>query len=43
MARSLNDKLKDIYHTYKDLDNPPVPVDLIKEYLELSGVELRDK
>ena len=22
----LNEKLKDIYHTYKDHENPPVPV-----------------
>lgn len=36
----LNDKLKDIYQTYKDHDNPPVPVQKIKEYLQLSGVSL---
>ena len=38
----LNDKLKDIYQTYKDQKNPPVPVKKIKEYLKLSGVSLED-
>jgi hypothetical protein len=37
---NLNDKLKDIYLTYKDDVNSPVPLDIIKEYLELSGVEI---
>lgn len=40
MSMRFIDKLKDIYQTYKDYDNPPVPVKEIKEYLELSGVEL---
>lgn len=39
---SLNDKLKDIYMTYKDDINPPVPVNDIKEYLRLEGVFLED-
>jgi hypothetical protein len=38
----LNEKLKDIYHTYKDHENPPVPVKKIKEYLKLSGVLLEE-
>ncbi len=38
----LNDKLKDIYQTYKDEKNPPVPVKEIKEYLKLFGVELEE-
>ena len=38
----LNDKLKDIYQTYKDHENPPVPVKKIKEYLKLSGVQLEE-
>ncbi len=38
----LNDKLKEIYHTYKDHKNPPVPVKKIKEYLKLSGVQLEE-
>ena len=37
---SLNEKLKDIYITYKDVANPPVPIDIIKKYLELEGVLL---
>lgn len=40
---SLNEKLKDIYLTYKDHKNPPVPLDTIKEYLELEGVSLDDE
>ena len=38
----LNEKLKDIYQTYKDHENPPVPVKKIKEYLKLSGVSLEE-
>ena len=38
----LNDKLKEIYQTYKDHKNPPVPVKKIKEYLKLSGVQLEE-
>ena len=35
---TLNEKLLDIYITYKDDINPPVPLETIKEYLELEGV-----
>ena len=38
----LNDKLKEIYQTYKDHEKPPVPVKKIKEYLKLSGVQLEE-
>lgn len=38
----LNDKLKDIYKTYKDQENPPVPVKKIKKYLKLSGVHIEE-
>ena len=39
---ALNEKLKDIYQTYKDHENPPVPVKKIKECLKLSGVLLEN-
>lgn len=39
---SLNEKLLDIYITYKDNENPPVPIETIKEYLELEGISLDD-
>jgi hypothetical protein len=39
---NLNEKLKDIYMTYKDNKNPPVPIETIKEYLELEGISLED-
>jgi len=39
----LNEKLKDIYKTYKDHENPPVPIKKIKKYLRLSGVSLEDE
>jgi len=42
MAMTLSEKLKDIYVTYKDDEDPPVPVDSIKELLELLGVPLED-
>ena len=34
----LNEKLYDIYMTFKDQKNPPVPIETIKEYLELEGI-----
>lgn len=40
---SLNEKFYDIYRTFKDHKNPPVPIDTIKEYLELEGVFLDDE
>ena len=40
---TLNEKLYDIYMTFKDHDNPPVPISTIKEYLELEGVTLEDE
>lgn len=36
----LNEKLIDIYYTFKDYDNPPVPIETIKEYLKLEGISL---
>jgi hypothetical protein len=39
----LNEKLLDIYMTYKDHKQPPVPVDTIKEYLVLEGISLDEK
>jgi len=43
MSKTLKDKLLAIYLNYKDKENPPVPLELIREYLELSGVKLDDK
>lgn len=40
MSAKFNDKLKSIYQTYKDDENPPVPINKIREYLKLSGVKL---
>lgn len=37
---SLNEKLKDIYLTFKDDTNNTLPLDDIKEYLEICGVSL---
>jgi len=39
---NLNDKLIDIYMTFKNHKNSPVPLDTIKEYLELQGVSFDD-
>lgn len=36
------EKLKVIYQTYKDEKNPPVPVEDIREFLELSGITLEE-
>jgi len=35
-----DDRLKKVYNTYKNHNNPPVPIKKIKEYLELSGISL---
>lgn len=35
---NLNEKLLDIYMVYKNHENPPVPLETIKEFLELEGV-----
>jgi hypothetical protein len=40
MSKTLEDKLLAIYLNYKDKKNPPVPLELIREYLELFGVNL---
>lgn len=42
MSKTLNDKLKNIYQTYKDQENPPVSINVIKEYLELCGIKLEE-
>jgi len=34
--------LKKTYDQYKDHENPPIPLNEIKEYLELEGVELEE-
>ncbi|WP_048203989.1 hypothetical protein [Methanobacterium formicicum] len=43
MSKELNDVLKRSYIFWKDDPCPPVPLDLIKEYLELEGVSLEDE
>lgn len=40
---SLNEKLKDIYLTFKDDTNSKLPLDDIKEYLKICGVSLDEK
>jgi N-acetyl-beta-hexosaminidase len=42
MPKRFTDKLKDIYKTYKDKKNPPVPVKDIRDFLELSGIPLEE-
>ena len=43
MPKKFVDKLKDIYRRYKDEENSSVPVEDIKEFLELSGVPLEEE
>lgn len=42
MSYELNIILKEVYYIYKDHNNPPVPINTIKEYLELEGLFLDD-
>lgn len=39
---TLDEKLKDIYLTYKNDKYSPIPIELLREYLELIG-ELEDE
>lgn len=38
--KKLNDLLKEAYHRYKNDPDPPVPLDTIKEYLEMEGEDI---
>jgi len=42
MSEELNNILKKAYFYYKDDINPPVPIEIIKEYLKLEGIVLGD-
>lgn len=42
MSSVLTKKLLIIYLAYKDDPNPPVPIDTIKEFLELEGEVLKE-
>jgi hypothetical protein len=42
MSDELNRLLKKAYYRYKDCDNSPVPINIIKEFLELEGVSIED-
>lgn len=42
MKTEFSKLLKKTYRQYKDEKRPPVPVKLIKEYLELEGIVLED-
>ncbi len=43
MSNELNILLKQVYYHYKNYKNPPVPLELIKEFLELEGINLKDE
>jgi len=43
MSEELNCLLKKVYYCYKEDINPPVPIEIIKEFLELEGIVLGDK
>jgi len=40
MSDELNTLLKQVYYLYKDDVNSPVPVELIKKYLQLEGFDV---
>lgn len=42
MSNELNTILKQAYLQYKSDPNPPVPLEAIKEYLKLEGIDLED-
>lgn len=42
MSKELNEVLKHSYDFWKNDPFPPVPLDLIKEYLETEGISLDD-
>ncbi len=43
MTDELNKLLIKAYYCYKDYKNPPVPVNTIKEFLELEGIKVEDR
>jgi hypothetical protein len=40
MSDELNTLLKQVYYRYKDEINSPVPIELIKKYLQLEGFDV---
>lgn len=42
MSEEFKNLLKKTYDQYKNDENPPIPLEEIKEYLELEGVELEE-
>lgn len=41
MSKELNKILKQAYDQFKDVSNPPVPIEEIKAYLKIEGIELK--
>ena len=38
MSKTLNDILKEAYNLYKNESKPPIPLEIIKEFLDLEGI-----
>ncbi len=43
MQKWFDEKLEEIYYEFKDMKNPPVPIETIREYLILEGFPLDDE
>ncbi len=43
MSEELNKLLKKAYHLYKDNSDSPIPLQTIKDYLKLEGVDLNEE
>ena len=43
MSAELNKLLKKAYRTYQDRDNSPIPLDMIRDYLEYEGINVEDE
>lgn len=40
MTNELNNLLIKAYYRYNDDENPPVPINIIKKFLKLEGIDL---
>jgi hypothetical protein len=40
MTKEFNNLLKKVYHCYRDHEKPPLPLKMIREYLEAEGIKI---
>jgi antitoxin component HigA of HigAB toxin-antitoxin module len=43
MSAELNELLKEAYHSFKGREDAPLPIEMIKEYLEIEGIKIGEE